>query len=548
MEKMTKNKATRLIKAINLGTTFGSKASHANGKQKRVQVWRNQGLERVLNFAQDYFDSTPLNVEFSLSDYDDSLAFSEFQDADVHIIWLDTSRYMGMQSEAIQDFLLARCETLRTLTNVPIVVIDQDGFGCQERFEKMGIYFGNLLLFASSIKAQLIDARWSTVLGTQLNAHIHAEIGLWFAFRVLGYFWSNPVKLLVVDLDGTLYDGVLGEDGTDGISFSNDHLAAQAMLFDLKESGVILSIASKNEEEDVRQLLDSREEFALEFEDFIAPKIGWARKSDAVSAIRDFNGIGSDAVLFLDDNPSEIAEVAAHLPEASCNLVGEFGLPISIVLSYWPGLWPLSRASAEDRRRDTSARESREILRSKSSSHLDYLASLDMKADMFVDRPQDIFRAAELSRKTNQLNLSLSRLSEAHLRTRSLGHDEHVIVCSLEDKFAKLGLVALAVTRDSGEDIILDEFCISCRALGRKVETRILVECILSSTSGHLPNKVRIAYRKGPRNQPALSWLSEIIEVESTEDRLFVDVDFRSLLRRAAGQTHLKFEGRNYVD
>jgi FkbH-like protein len=315
-------------------------------------------------------------------------------------------------------------------------------------------------------------------------------------------------RCLVLDLDNTLWGGVLGEDGLEGIVVGEGpdgeaYVAFQEYVAALGRRGVVLAVASKNDREDARRPFLEKPGMRVKLEDFAMFVADWRRKPQQIVEIADALGLGLDALVFADDNPAECAEVAAALPEVStvcldvpaCERVRMLAASVR---------FEISALSSEDRQRQRSyaARASAAELKSGAASLEDFWRSLEMRARMRAVVGASLDRAAQLVQKTNQFNLTLRRHSREDVERLA---DDPRAICrtlELEDRFASHGMIGLAIalaSEQDGETALIDTLLLSCRVIGRTAETHMLAH--LSATAIERGFKrLRGVYVPGPRN------------------------------------------------
>jgi FkbH-like protein len=315
-------------------------------------------------------------------------------------------------------------------------------------------------------------------------------------------------RCLVVDLDNTLWGGVIGEDGLEGIAIGEGpdgeaYAALQDYLAALARRGLLLAVASKNDFEAAREPLDRHPAMRLRFEDFAAFVADWRPKSEQLQEIAQTLGLGLDALVFADDNPAECAEVAAALPEVSTIWLdvppSERVRRLDACVRF--ELPSLSREDLE-RQRSYAARAQAAGLRAAATTLEAFWRSLQMRAEV---RPVDratLDRAAALCLKTNQFNLTLRR--HARDRLERLIADPRVVclTLALEDRFARHGIVGLGIVVPSEEEPALgeiDTLLLSCRVIGRTAETHLLSHVCAEARARGL-TRLRGVYVRGPRN------------------------------------------------
>jgi FkbH-like protein len=321
------------------------------------------------------------------------------------------------------------------------------------------------------------------------------------------------LKAVVVDLDNTLYRGVIGEDGIHAVLLTEAHAELQRTLLSLRESGVFLGVVSRNEPADVRELFSTRPDFPLSWDDFSAHSIGWQPKSEGIIAVAKALRIDVGAILFVDDNVGELLEAAQRVPWIRCVHAEWEADRTAAALRYFPSLSMLE-GGAEDGLRiaDLRANDERErVLESAGEDLESYYRELGVRLTVDPRPSEAIGRVAELSRKTNQFNLAMQRYSEADLQRRLETGQWELATVRLEDRLTDSGVIATAVVERRGQTLVVHELCISCRALGRRLEDLIVAQLITHGALSQDVNEVVFRFVDGPRNRPARTWLSNFV-------------------------------------
>jgi FkbH-like protein len=315
-------------------------------------------------------------------------------------------------------------------------------------------------------------------------------------------------RCLVLDLDNTLWGGIVGEDGADGIAIGEGpdgeaYAAFQEYLGALARRGVILAVASKNDLEAAREPFDSNPEMRLRFDDFAAFVADWRPKSEQLTEIAETLALGLESLVFVDDNPAECEQVAAALPEVTtiCMDVPPSERVRTLASSVRFELSSLSRDDLE-RQRSYAARAQASTLRSGASSLEEFWRSLEMRARVRRVDPDSIARAAQLTQKTNQFNLTLQRHSREEIERLARDDSAICMTLELEDRFARHGLIGLGFVVRSDDDPetgVIDTLLLSCRVIGRTAEAHMLSH--LSREAQKLGfSRLRGIYVPGPRN------------------------------------------------
>lgn len=355
------------------------------------------------------------------------------------------------------------------------------------------------------------DGRMAAVAGIPYSAALLEAVGVGLS-RTVGLLTVAARKAVVVDADGTLWGGAVGEAGPDGLDFGPGqaaaHLDFQSYLLDLRRAGVLLALCSKNTEADVWPAFERRE-MRLRREHLSAWRIGWDAKSGAIREIAGELGIATDAVVFIDDNPAEIAQVRADLPE-----VGAVMMPAD------PTGWyeAIENASLLDRLPPTSDDRARTERVAHDRARRDlaqsmppetYLKELEVWATARTARSADLMRLGQLVLKTNQMNLNGRRFGEHELREMSSRPDRSIRVIEAGDRFGDYGTVGcyLLVRRETAADLEL--FLLSCRVLGRGVEQFMMADASAQAASWGL-GTVKAAVVPNERNEPARRFFAEL--------------------------------------
>jgi FkbH-like protein len=307
-----------------------------------------------------------------------------------------------------------------------------------------------------------------------------------FVARTLGAIRGKSHKCLVLDLDNTLWGGVIGDDGLEGIVLGQGSptgeafLAIQKMALDLRDRGVIIAVCSKNDEPNAWLPFREHSEMILKEDHVAVLMANWSDKASNLKTIAQRLNIGLDSLVFLDDNPAERAQVRAELP-----MVAVPELPSD------PALYPRTLLAAgyfdavsfndDDRKRAASyqADSDRALLRAEASDMTAYLQSLAMTCTIRRFDTAGRARIAQLINKSNQFNLTTRRYTEAEVERIELDAEKHALQVRLADRFGDNGMISVVIADRNGDDWTIDTWLMSCRVLGRRVE-----EAVLASLAG----------------------------------------------------------------
>lgn len=470
----------------------------------KVQVFRNHSFELIEHTISVYLDYAGVGVSFSYSNYDDSFSFLDLDtSADLVIVWIDGGRYPNI---CVQDFLTERLQALRAVTNQPVLVLP---FRTDVSLSMADVLTVNLSQLCAELGTELVDERTLAATGTALSSKAMLHVSKALGLQYLPALLQPTLKGLVVDFDNTLYQGVLGEDGIQGVTLTPGHKALQQELKQLAGQGFFLCAASKNELEDVCKLLDQRADFPLKREDFTKLCVSWQPKEESIEEIARYLNIHTDSLLFIDDNIGELTSVQMRHPQIRLLHAKEDAFTTLEVLRYYPGLLKL-RSSSDDAKRsaDVRSNEERSLLR-QTMSHSDYIKSLELKLTYVLDDRTRISRVAELSNKTNQFIFNYKRYSEAEVEQLMSCEDTAVLTLSLSDRLSDSGLVGVFAGRRQDDRLELEECFVSCRALGRGID-EIMVCGAISILLKHFGvSQLHVQFQPGPRNKPAEAFVNE---------------------------------------
>jgi FkbH-like protein len=332
--------------------------------------------------------------------------------------------------------------------------------------------------------------RWATMrmpLTAESVVHLADE---WLRF--LHPITGRVAKVLVCDLDNTLWGGVLGDEGTNGIKIGADYPGSafqslQRAILDLYHRGIVLAISSKNEHADAVATLANHPGILLRPDHFAAMRINWNDKATHLREIAAELNVGTDALAFLDDNPHEREWVRSQMPEVCViDLPAEPAL-YERTLREQPVFERLALTD-EDRRRSAMYAEQRQRheLQQHCQTLEDYYRSLELVVQIEPVGPETLERAAQLIGKTNQFNLTGKRFSAQELAGLVNSPDGIALVARVRDRFGDSGIVgAIAGRVEDGQRLTIDAFVMSCRVIGRTVETAMLAGlCEYVSTRG----------------------------------------------------------------
>jgi FkbH-like protein len=308
--------------------------------------------------------------------------------------------------------------------------------------------------------------------------------------HLIGNLQRAPKKVLVLDLDNTLWGGVVADDGLEGIEIGDTSprgeafKAFQKYIASLKQRGVLLAVCSKNDHDKAAAAFERHPEMVLRMDDFVSFKANWEPKSENIRQMALDLNLGLDSFVFVDDNPAEIDIVRQFAPEVSTILLGPDPSDYVGQLQDCRLFEPRSITAEDSGRTDQYLSEAKR--RALSSSVTDmgaYLESLAMEATISPFSRMDAPRLSQLINKSNQFNLTTRRRTEADIHAL-IGSPVHACFSvRLKDQFGDHGLISIVIAEKSGNELLIDTWLMSCRVLKRQVEDLVLNELARLATA-----------------------------------------------------------------
>lgn len=302
--------------------------------------------------------------------------------------------------------------------------------------------------------------------------------------RFLHPLSGKIAKVLVLDLDNTLWGGTVGEDGIAGIRLGAEHPGAafqalQRAALDLYRRGILLAVCSKNNSEDALAVLNEHPGMILKPEHFAAMRINWQPKPQNLREIAAELNLGLDSLAFLDDEPIERERVIQEVPEVWVIEPGAQPAELARIVRETP-LFERLTVSEEDSQRGAlyAAERQRRDFEHACASAEEFYHSLQQQVAIAPVSAMTLARVAQLTQKTNQFNMTTRRYTEQQIQEMSEKPGWQVLALRVRDRFADNGLVGVTITQDNHDMVDIDTFLLSCRVIGRTVETALLAHLV----------------------------------------------------------------------
>jgi FkbH-like protein len=501
----------------------------------RVAVLRNFTIDPLLPVLKGEIARAGFHPQIYLGNYDaigrdvldgDSALYQFHPDFIIIAQWLEplapvlTTRFLSLAPHEVNDeierILAALGEmvtAVRRFSNAPILlnnfplptyttlgILDSQAEQChthtilrlnQELLRRARQWHDVYLVDYMSLLARIgswrgVDERHWQMGRAPLSSHALVPFGQEYV-KFIRALRGKTRKCLVLDCDNTLWGGIIGEDGMAGIQIGltypgSCYQAFQREILNLRERGVILALCSKNNEADVLDVLRNHPDMILRETHLAMWQINWDDKATNLTRIAQELNIGLDSLVFVDDSAFECNLVRAQLPQVQVLQLSSD--PSAFVAKLSAGAYFDSLTlSAEDRERNQMYRDeaSRKRLQVSATSLEEYLAKLELVAEIGVPDDLTIPRVSQLTQKTNQFNLTTRRYSEGEIRAFVASPDTDVFYLKLRDRISDLGIIGAAIVRYNGEPAEIDSFLMSCRAIGRGAEDALLAHLLTAA-------------------------------------------------------------------
>lgn len=447
--------------------------------------------------------------------------------------YVDEWRDKAKGTEAIADWCSAVSTIAKNLPGVPVFVssIDISNVTCHYGAEKrLEAYFENCLIegvenlhdaglnvYVLPVKDAITDMGRKSFYSPKMwyvGSMPYSMKGMAAIAELITCYISvikgAKKKCIAVDLDNTIWGGVIGEDGVEGIQLANNKEGArykdtQRILKKMKDQGVMVAIISKNNVDDVEPVF-KHPDMVLQHEDLVAEVLNWETKTANIRNLAKSLNIGLDAFVMLDDNPAERERMKAECPEVA---VIDFPkdtahLPAVVAKAYDDYFLSLEVTGEDLKKTEMYRAETQRKMEMSSAGSMDeFLKKLEMTMDIHFMKPEEEKRVTQLTNKTNQFNVTTKRYSEEEIHALSEAKDSDIITVHMADKYGDQGLVSVLILKYENDVAEIDTYLMSCRVMGRSAEFEMLarVKELLQQKG---IKTVKAAYIKTAKNAPVL--------------------------------------------
>jgi FkbH-like protein len=369
--------------------------------------------------------------------------------------------------------------------------------------------------FLASVDSPIFDWKYYYLSQSMISPRYNSKFNNWFQFKI-NSIENRRKKCLVLDLDNTLWGGILGEDGLENLKLGDSYpgiafLHFQEAILEASKAGIILAVCSKNNEEDAIEVFEKHPFQMIKLNDISAYRINWRDKASNIEEIAQELNIGLDSIVFIDDNPAERERVKQMIPEV---VVPDFPSSPIFLLQFFKEVYEenfqvyhLTDEDLNKTKQYLSNAERSQFKRAFNSVD-EYLESLEMQLDIYEASNFTIPRIAQMTQKTNQFNLTTRRYTEEDIRSMvQTGYLAHCV--SVKDKFGDNGISLMSIIKIENKIAYFDSFLLSCRILGRNIEIGY-INYILNYLFGKGINSIKAIYVPSKKNIQTIDFFENV--------------------------------------
>jgi FkbH-like protein len=508
------------------------------GPEYKISIISNIMLHQSKDICEYLLRIESINAIVSLGEYDNIVQDSaKVQDENVVLIFWEVYNFIDglqykidglsdMEYRALIDKIKTEVDLVfKNLNNIPLVLINKfssiifDRYGLLEN--RMNLLVKELNMYLESVagtNVKIIDvdkviSRLSIESSIDLRYYYLSKTLYSIDFYMQYFEYIKPIflstvgrikKALIFDCDNTLWKGILGEDGFNGIKVYQE---VQYLALSLLKQGVIIGLCSKNNPMDVDEVLENHPDMILQNDDIVIKKVNWDNKVTNLRSIAKDLNIGVDSLVFIDDSKFEIGLIKKELPDISCFQVPSSEYKYGLMMRRLTNLFYNTSQTKEDIKKVQLYKD--QLLRSSSikPANIDsYLESLGMVLTVHIDNSEQMLRIAQMTQKTNQFNLTTKRHTENDIKHLIENKHTSVISISVSDRYGDNGVTGLAILNN--KESMIDMLLLSCRVLGRNIEYKFM-DIIVNLAKNSNIKQLKSQYIKTSKNQQVLSFYEQ---------------------------------------
>lgn len=513
------------------------------GDLKEIVILSNVTTDSLKEILELELRKENINADVSIGNFDSIVSDSiKFSSSDAVIIYWEmanlvpdiSDNYYSFSSKNIDEIVEQKIneieETFKNLKKVPLVIFNKFS---SFKFDKNPLISNSVSIIGNHLNAFLeknknkntflvdlnkifyllknpINERQFSLTSELYTEEFYFKYSEYIKFLFMSLYGKSK-KVLVLDCDNTLWGGVLGEEGENNIQINKDNVegkiyrSVQKIVKNFMNEGVLIALCSKNNLEDVDLVFSKNKNMILEEKDIVIKKVNWKDKASNIKEISEELNLSLDSFVFVDDSKFEIGLVNKELPEVKTLLVPEAleDYPSSMQ-SLELDFFKVS-SSSEDKNRTSlyTEEENRKKAKKSYDSIKDYLASLNLKLKIHKENEVVISRAAQMTQKTNQFNLTTKRYAEEDIKKFIDDNFAKIYSFELSDKFGDYGITGLSICKINKKNEIeaeIDTFLMSCRVIGRDIE-KVFLEEVLKELFKDGVSIIKARYKETQKNK-----------------------------------------------
>jgi len=522
------------------------------GDLKEIVILSNVTTNSLKEILELELRRENINADVSIGNFDSIVSDSvKFSSSDAVIIYWEmanlvpgiSDNYYSFSSKEINEIVEQKIneieETFKNLKKVPLVLFNKFS---SFKFDKNPLISNSVSVISNQLNIFLeknknkntflvdlnkifyllknpINERQFSLTSELYTEEFYFKYSEYIKFLFMSLYGKSK-KVLILDCDNTLWGGVLGEEGENDIQINKDNVegkiyrSVQKIVKNFMNEGVLIALCSKNNPEDVDLVFSKNKNMILEEKDIVIKKVNWKDKASNIKEISEELNLSLDSFVFVDDSKFEIGLVNKELPEVKTLLVPEAldDYPASMQ-SLELDFLNLS-FSSEDKKRTSlyAEEESRKKAKKSYGSIKDYLASLNLKLKIYKQNEVVVSRAAQMTQKTNQFNLTTKRYAEEDIKKFIDDNSTKIYSFELSDKFGDYGITGLSICKINNKNKIeaeIDTFLMSCRVIGRDIE-KVFLEEVVKELFKEGVSIIKARYKETQKNKQVENFYSDM--------------------------------------
>jgi FkbH-like protein len=498
-------------------------------KKIKALVFRNITVEPIFQSLSEIFKKNNIIFDYLISNYDDYRSFlskNKLYNVEFNLFFFSTDGYFKSHNSSKINLKLIKkkidddfdiTKNINNKGRILFINITNTKFVSHKNFVFIERYIAEKIKKFEKIeinKAHLYSKKFWNKFLYPFNSQGTEFLSIHLRNKIMNFF-GKSFKMIIVDADNTLWNGVIGEDGFGKINFKKNNFnfyEFQKKIMYYKSKGVLLALCTKNNLQDIKNFFKyKKNKMHIKLSDFVEISSNWERKSDNILKIIKTINILPEHVFFIDDNIREIKEVSQKIRKLNCFQLEHNEETIS-ELDRTFIINEFSNTKEDKKKTELYKKEfKREKIKNNNKSFDDYLKKLKISLNIKIDSKKNIPRLSQLTQKVNQFNSTTIRMSEQDVKTYIDSKNKLVFQAEAKDIYGDYGIIGLAFVKIiNSNSSIISNFLFSCRAIGREIEDYFLYN-ILKYLEGIKIKKTFLLFHYNKKNDVAKGFFSKIL-------------------------------------